>query len=241
MYEQDIADMTAWLSHQNPKVSGNSTIVTPEDFGGLPLLHMSADPKIKVFTPSVTRRTSEKEDRTTARISTAPSLLGCISGYVALLYDLNDSIDGKAKSGWVVYSIPFRLALRPNRKLVDDVLWTDEVWLVGYNQNMFNYPATINAKFYIHESSIIGVSGSYQHRITLLVETGSMPLPFSPKVTLPAKGFYRIVLGNFNSHFNIHRYKDFKVESIGRAEYLALKGALPDLLSEAHNSNLSRW
>jgi hypothetical protein len=98
------------------------------------LYHVSNNPKIKHFEPMVSTRTINTEDRAVPRICTAPSLWGCIIGQSSFSNSFFDLAYSKSwLGGYVIYGLPFEMALSPSVRLVPDVEHTDEKWIVGYN------------------------------------------------------------------------------------------------------------
>lgn len=166
--------------------------VSNDDFEYPYMLHVSIDRKIKEFVPSVTRRTANNEDRTVARISTAPTLLGCFAGYMK---GVSDSLypDNGWRGGWYVYALPFKQALVPNKKLLFDQKTTDEHWLVTYNQETINYPAEIIAKcFYKEVVALPRTKGWPAYRVKLAIEVlGDKPVRYCKGVVL-TKGTWLI-------------------------------------------------
>lgn len=154
--------MEKYLSNFNNGVAENVTIVTASELGQRWLYHISLDPKIKQFVPSLTRRTAQKEDRTVPRISTAPTIIGCILGYQ---YDINEflgnDVEDGWKGGWYIYGFESEVSLLPKKKLLYDVSNSDERWLVPYKAEKWRYPAKIVGKFF-YRSATAQNEGKYQ-------------------------------------------------------------------------------
>lgn len=143
-----------FLSNFNNNVLENVTIVSAEEMGQRWLYHISTDPKIKQFIPELTRRTAQKEDRTIPRVSTAPTIIGCLLGYQADLYDfLEYSVGIDWKGGWYIYGFESEVNVRPSKKLLIDVERTDERWLVPYKAEKWRYPAKIVGKFFYRSAT----------------------------------------------------------------------------------------
>lgn len=143
-----------YLSNFNNGVKENVTIVSAEELGQRWLYHFSTDGKIKQFVPALTRRTAQKEDRTVPRISTAPTIIGCILGYQADIIDfLENTIGEDWNGGWYIYGFESECSLLPNKKLLIDVGRTDERWLVPYNADKWSYPAKLVGKFFYRKVS----------------------------------------------------------------------------------------
>ena len=141
--------MEKYLSNFNNGVAENVTIVSPSELGQRWLYHISLDPKIKQFVPSLTRRTAQKEDRTVPRISTAPTIIGCILGYQNDINEfLDNDVDDGWKGGWYIYGFESEVSLLPKKKLLTDVRISDERWLVPYTAKKWSYPAKVIGKFF---------------------------------------------------------------------------------------------
>lgn len=139
-------------------IRDNLRITTPGQLGQSYLVHISKDHGVERFVPNVSQRTLEDEDRRVPRISTAPTLLGAMTGYCAVLrefiYAMNQTYRRQGKPTrwngiWSIYGLSFDVALRPSRKLVPDVDTTDEHWLVPYSASTAEYPATAAGEFFL--------------------------------------------------------------------------------------------
>lgn len=239
----DLDDIKKFLDSASDKVRQNVTIVTPEDLGQDFLLHVSTNTNIREFIPFIGKRQADTEDRTTPRVCTAPTILGCMSGYGMMEFDFMERVPGEKssnggmyKGGIKIYALPFTAALRPNGKLVYDGKHSDEHWLVAYNKATATYvPRTAGKAFY---RAVV-----YQGRpgkqpmaegtlyIEVLEEKG---LRFGNGIFLN-KGYWIIdgPMPNFTTMTwsESTETKVFKVREIEKAEYLSNKAAAADLLS----------
>ena len=134
------------------KVSKNLEIVSADEMKKPFFLHVTTE-KMPTYIPRIGYRQADSEDRTTARVTVAATLLGCIIGYSALHWNLmnsssNEYTSGKWLGGLYIRKIPFEYALKPTSKLIYDQAATDEHWLVNYNKETSKYPSSQIGKFF---------------------------------------------------------------------------------------------
>ena len=96
----DKQQLEQYLSNFNNGVADNVTVVSADELGQRWVYHISVDPKITPFIPELSRRTALKEDRTVPRISTAPTIIGCLLGYQA---DLGEFLNNTLGDDWNVF------------------------------------------------------------------------------------------------------------------------------------------
>lgn len=198
---------------------------------GQALLHLSRDPKIKRFVPSVTNRTGHGENRSVARVSTAPTILGCFVGYCAADSDFNwPETDSGMVQGWTLYSLPYKLALRPNKRALFDQKNSDEHWLVTFSEDTREYIPVKVAKCFYRDMTSVSRPGKRPIRtMTLMVEVFDEPLVFSKRFTL-TKGYWEIK-GPEPSEF-VESWKDdaqYTVRSISKGDYTGVKNLSVDM------------
>lgn len=138
-------------------VARNLTVVSKEKSPTPDLYHISMDPSIKVFIPRISTRQMSSEDRTVPRVVAATSLYGCILAYASAHEDYM-SMDSKQtdkaskwRNGYYVYKLDYDVCLKPSSKLVPDVGFTDETWLVPYSPETKDYKAVRIGKVFITE------------------------------------------------------------------------------------------
>jgi hypothetical protein len=215
-------EMETFLSLQPTAIQLGVQITEAKDLPG-PLLHVSTNPSIKGFVPSVTHRTGKGENRSVARVSTAPSLLGCLIGYVQgwdNFYWPEAKKNGELLQRWVVYRFDTPLSLLPNTKLLFDQKQSDERWLVGYSKDTQSYIPIKTARGFYKDVLLIGRPGKVPFKMmTLLVEVMEDSLLFSKNIRL-TKGFWEIKgpepTGNVKAWDSD---RNFKVRAITRAEF----------------------
>ncbi|EEL9315744.1 hypothetical protein DAT63_23095, partial [Salmonella enterica subsp. enterica serovar Enteritidis] len=93
------------------------------------LLHISTDTELKTMMPRIPQRTLRMEDGSFPRICVSSSLMGCIYGYsTAIKQYFSGGHLAHWLGGYVIYRVPFDIALRPHRTLLSDVDISDEHW-----------------------------------------------------------------------------------------------------------------
>ena len=234
----DKEEIIEWLDTTPDKVQRNVKVVTPEDIEQSFLLHISKDTNLKKFIPVIGVRQQNGEDRTMPRVSVAPTLLGCFIGYAATALDLVSSKEQssneyeKFKGGFVIYSVEFKAALKPNIKLLPDTNWTDEHWLVAYSKDTSSYVPEAAGKLFYQSVRFITKSGKAPDvDVVIYIEvTRDDGVTFSKNISLK-KGYWTI---EGPHHYGVSSWKDdkeFKVKEISKSDYQSAKKASADLLS----------
>ncbi|ARV77297.1 hypothetical protein FDI21_gp128 [Pseudomonas phage Noxifer] len=214
--------MDVFMRLQPAHIQTGVIVVGQDELPG-PLLHVSTNPNIKAFVPSVTQRTGLTENRSVARVSTAPTLLGCLIGYVQgwdNFYWPEAKKNGSLLQKWTVYRFDTPLSLLPNTKLLFDQKQTDERWLVGYSSDTMSYTPIKTARGFYKDVLLVGRPDKVPFKImTVLVEVLEDTLLFSKNIKL-TKGFWEIrgpePTGNVRSW---ESDKLYTVKQISRAEY----------------------
>ncbi len=167
----------AFFQLQSSMIQENVRIATPATLHQSRLLHISTDHYISTFTPSVTRRTADGEDRSVPRISTGPTLIGCMIGYNTLLSDFERPLDRTDDETvfptwtgcWKIYALDYEHALRPSHRLVPDVEISDEHWLVSYSPQTRSYSGIDGGEFFVDSVRQFRRRGQWCQILTVLV------------------------------------------------------------------------
>ncbi|MEQ5216045.1 hypothetical protein ABN214_15095 [Proteus terrae] len=214
-------DLLEFLELFPPAIKNNTKILG----NGVDLnytFHISTNPKIKLFTPSISQRTMNKEDRSVPRISTAKTLNGCIGGYVALLYDFEAMDDKDWNGGWKIYALPYVHALQPNKNILGDAEQTEEVWLVGYNKSHRTYPALIAGEMFVMSMAIVVDPDVKYHRktvVTMYVRVADgYQLPLNKQVVLRS-GYYHLTYNDYYTAVDVRNPQDIIVRPVSAGEY----------------------
>lgn len=245
------SSINQFLSLLPVEVSKELTIVDSNTLNQSHLLHISKDTSIKRFTPAVTRRSMEGENSSVPRISTAPTLAGCILGYASDLYDFMEhansaTFDRKRRvayrGGWAIYGLPFQTSLRPSAKLLPDVKRTDEHWLVTHDESTVAYTPVLLGKFF-YESVLYKASAEAPRPIIdvfveVLTET---PIPFTRNVQFE-KGFWKIKVDSLHNAERWDKIQQSELQELTRQDYLNSKRVCASLLSfDEAAPRTSKW
>lgn len=183
-------------------------IVTPDVLGQTHMLHISKDPTIKVFKPNVTRRAAHREDRSVPRVCVAPSLVACMYGYSSILYEYSNDINTtyysgdknvKWNGGWVIYGLPYHVALFPNEQLVPQGPSSDEHWLVTYDENSAQFKPVMMGDFYVESVMQTHVKGRKQSVVELMVRVTHPEGLFLDQQHMLEPGCWNVRVRNFDS------------------------------------------
>lgn len=222
----EMSDMRRYLELFPPALTNHCKVIGDGETVSY-AFHISVNNKIKTFAPAISRRTLTKEDRSMARISTAMTLNGCISGYCALIMDWDYQDAPNWQGGWKIYAIPYKLAIEPGKKILDDVDRTGEVWLVGYNKSSRTYPALpIGEMVVVSVSTVVDDSLKNRKRRTVVsmyvrVEDG-FQLPLNKQVVLRA-GYYNITYNDFFAAMDLRSPQDILVRPVSSQEFSSRK------------------
>ena len=235
----DNEDMLRFLDTLSESVKRNVSVITPEDNDndGF-MLHISKDTKLKSFIPRIGTRQAKTEDRTVPRVTVAPTLLGCLIGYVAAHFDVQElRSNGKKeelnyRGGWAIYGIPFEHALKPTKTMVYDSLNSDEHWLVSYSRETAEMIPEVFGKMFYRSITYIPKSGNdpdIEGKLYIEI-TREEGVRFSKNILL-TKGYWIIegpiaIKGSFWD-----KDKDFKATMITAADYESIKKESAALLS----------
>ncbi|MNI29820.1 hypothetical protein D3C76_89680 [compost metagenome] len=221
----------AWLELQPTSVRKSVTFLPAEEAG--PMYHLSLDGEIKKFTPFVTRRAADKENISVPRISVAPSIMGCFTGYMSSWNDIAwpDLKNKKFKNGWYLYRLPYEYCIKPDKKQLFDQENSNEHWLVTYSPETREYKGDIVAKMFYAELKMQVQSGKYpDYLVKLVVEVLEGPVLFGGTTALE-KGTYLIEGPAPENHADWSDIKPYTINKISYGEYAKLKGLSADMLS----------
>ena len=235
----DKEDLYQWFSLQSKEVQANSKIVSAEDIKQDYMLHIDKQTPA-VFVPRLPKSAAKSENDTTARITVAPNLVGCMIGYARIEADVTggtskDKVEKtQFRGGYDICELPFKHCLFPNEKLVFDSQRSEEHWLVSYNKETLEYKPTKVGKLFISKITYEAVTGKepvarFEIYIEVNKEGGFM---FSPGIYLD-KGFYRTTVSfdRENDKGSVNEERHFKVEPINPEGYKTAKQLSAAMLS----------
>jgi hypothetical protein len=200
------------------------------------MLHISKDSGIKEFTPRVAARSANVEDTSLPRVCVSLSVLECVVGYGNVLWDFlwGDRENDGFKGGYYIYALPYRLALKPDVKLLSDVVKTNEHWLVGYNRRRYSITPDVIGKLWLDETQTERFGDQkFQYEFTLYLEC-STELWVSPDRKVEA-GYYEIKVKGAKSDTFWNLDSDHvSVQTLSKDEYTKRKKLKVSLLSLEH-------
>lgn len=206
------------------------------------LYHISKDPGIKHFIPMVTRRSIQDEDRSVPRVCVAETLWDCFAGYAAAIDDFHAPADGFL-GGYVIYALPFELAVVPHKSILPDVKETNERWVVGYDEAHLKIAPEIHGKVFIREIVNRREELVINRTVTLYLEVFEEfgELRLNDRVRLKA-GYYKLTCENVIDRKAWSEHPDdVRVELIDAAEYKAVKKSAASLLSFESMPATAKW
>jgi hypothetical protein len=204
-----------------------------------PVYHVSHNKRINRFIPSIGRRQATDEDRSIARISCAPTVLGCFKGHMGIETQFhqkhgttkdNVPFDIAYQGGWKVYAFYPEAYLLPDELLLHDGYKSGEVWLTSYNTATQYYTGAQEATCFYETITYRSRSGSNPapHGV-LFMEVVSPQLQFSPRHRL-TKGFWCITGPTQQAIRTFADDSDFQVQQITEADYLKAKHGSAEML-----------
>lgn len=240
---QDYEDIRNWMELQSNEVKDNCVIVDSESMQQDYMLHID---KVMpdVFIPMMPRSAGKTENNTVARITVAPTLIGCIIGYARVEEDFLDGSDKEVrkqtdfKGGYEICTLSFKHAIKPSEKMVFDSSRSGEHWLVNYNEATREYVPEKIGKVFVSKVSYLARANKvpkpqFEIYIEVEKETGIL---FSPSITI--KKGYHVAIVSFDrkSHPGSSNEEDnFTVVEIDKAQYDKAKRLSASLLSHVEN------
>lgn len=243
-YLVDIEELTEVLAVANPRIKRGTIIETPDTIGQDVLYHIALD-KRPVLYPNISKRAGKLEDNTLPRVHMSMNLNGCWFGYAGggelasqYVVDNKKGTSGNTqknspyKGGFYIHSVDFRAGLRPNKELVYDSDFTDEIWLCTYNKMTIAFRTKIIGLMYTKAVSYHPRTGKRPIEVTTIcihIERGQQMhftannKFFKPNKLAPAilkEGYYQFDIcdqfgiNNFKK-ISEREFKDGKLKSAG--------------------------
>lgn len=222
------------------EVRNELRIVTPSDLTIPCLLHISKDPSLTRFVPSISRRGMRSENRTVTRVSTATTLAGCLIGYASDLNDFLTRDDGlkvdaskrvKFLGGYTIYGFRFDVALRPSRKLVPDVEQSDEHWLVPYDQQHVAYQPEVLGKVFYESVKYRLANGKPVSEIEMYVEVATPEPIWMDGRNKLEQGHWHVKTVGMHETKRWDRIPVMEIEATDPDTYLSVKRNVASMLS----------
>ena len=233
----DYEAMAAFFALQSDLVKTHSQIVDVDLVGQSYMLHIDKNTPA-VFTPMMPRSADHREDNTTARITVAPTLIGCFIGYNRAHQDFTEGSgaqdEGDAyRGGYEICTLDFEHCLKVDNALVPDATASGEHWLVGYTEATRQYQPTPVGKVFVSKIAQKAVSGGRPNSfVTLYIEVKrKQGFKFSQNIHLD-EGYWKAeVLWKDSALPQVDAEEDFVVKPISQADYEQAKKFSAALLS----------
>lgn len=234
----DYEAMAEYFALQSDAVKTHSQIVDNDLVGQDYMLHIDMNTP-KVFTPMMPRTADPREDNTTARVTVAPTLLGCYIGYNRAHQDFGKGSapeqgdEDPYRGGYDICLLPFQHCLKIDDTLVPDATASGEHWLVGYNEATREYQPEHVGKVFVSKITQQAVSGEKPATlVTMYIQVvREAGFKFSPKVHL-SKGYWKVQITWKNASLpRVDKEEAFEVNTISEEEWLETKKYSAALLS----------
>jgi hypothetical protein len=232
----------AVLNNTLPDLNNEVKAVTPAELGVQYVLHISDNPKITEFTPSVPYRAVKEQDHRLPRVCVSTVLTGCIIGYNGISNDLMGRTwdDPKYLGGYVIYGFQPEIVVTPSTNLLSDQHVTEEQWLVSYNPETAHYKPETLGKIFLKsitiareetadKSSETGMKVQYDYEIYVEVFPGN-EIPWTLEERLK-EGYYKIHTKGLMMSHSCLRPNPYEITQIVLATYLTAKNLTASLLN----------
>lgn len=228
-----------WMSLWPGSTRKEMKLVTAKDIGQDFVLRIDMVPP-KVFTPRLPMSTSKKEDKSVPRISSCAHVLGCLDGYGRYRPDVQDGSDKEIqkfngyKGGYILQVIDFEAGIRPSNKLVPEVDYTNEIWLVNFNKDQASVKSKPIGKMFITRFTFVPVSHSRPSEFFTfhLEHHHKDPIEILPGIKSPA-GYYRVdIVRTADVRPGADNTPMKTISPITKAEYDRTKSGSAELLSD---------
>lgn len=186
--------MASWYDAQIAHVKANCAIVSAEQMGQNYLLHIDKN-KPKEFYAKIPETTLQEENRTVARITASPTILGCLIGYGRIETDAMNIEPEKYRGGedfrggYTISKLMFTHAIKPNTKLVPDATLSDEYWLVNYDKDHAIYKPKSVGELVLRNMMVLPASGKNPTTIQAYSMHVLEPILLTSEMLLQ-KGYY---------------------------------------------------
>ena len=184
-----------------------------------PLYHISMDPNIRQFTPQVSKRTLDRENRSLPRISTSTSLIGCMNGYQSILPDMEKRQNSNFTGLYTIYELPFQYAIKPTKRVLPDVNTSDEYWLFSWKRETYSVEPNVIAEFTVPKvETTFGNDGTdYVYHLYVHVKGSKLYLDQSHVLQ---QGYYRIILKGYDFKFPLEKNdKRLQIQVLDERQY----------------------
>lgn len=183
-----------------------------------PLYHISMDSNISYFTPQISKRTLSVEDRSLPRISTSTCLIGCLNGYQSALHDMDNRQHKQFNGIFTVYDLPYQYAVKPSKKLLADVDYSDEYWLVSYKKETYRTIPHRLAEFTIPKIERVYGKDTTDETYHMYVKVNQGELYLNQSMKL-SQGYYSVLLKGYHFRYPLDQRNLIEVQPISERDY----------------------
>lgn len=166
------------------------------------LYHVSNNSNIPYFYPKVSNKLFKGETQSIPRTSTSPTLIQCLNGYGPIWKENAvggwNLADKKWNGLYSVYLPEYELAFKPSEKLVGDIKWSDEYWLLYFKPEQYKRKASQVATFFLKSVKETFKKDTVEIDLELVLRITTSEFHVAPDVILP-KGCYLITMLNVKS------------------------------------------
>jgi hypothetical protein len=242
-----IDQMDVYLKLQPEEVSGHVAVVCPKDVG-MNIYRIDKNLPEK-YIPNMPKSAMKAENSSAARVTVAPTLLGCLIGYFRAERDIVESgftKPGKEEfhGGYHIAQMSPVLALKPDDTLVPDQQRSNEHWLVSFNEEHVEFVPEEVGKCFFSDITYLNLGPALPAiTLTLWLEITKDDFDFCPTIRLKA-GHYKIKLFWKNMHRRnvmMHEEEVLSVQEVDQAEFMKRKGLHADLLSYQEKPKHMAW
>lgn len=162
----DLEEIEGFLKLQTKEVQEDCRIVDTDALGQDFLLRIDKKPPPK-FIPNMPKSAMPSENTSTPRITTAPTLVGCMIGYFRIERDVIDGtapdVNGNTKfaGGYSISKLKIKHCLKPGKTMVVDADSSDEHWIVPYSMDSVEYVPEIIGQVFVGAVTYLPVSNHW--------------------------------------------------------------------------------
>ena len=175
------------------------------------LLHVSDNDHIKAFYPRFSTRTIQNETQSVMRISTSPGILYCILGRGDPIGE-NQFIWKNHATFYTIYGLDWNIAVKPSEKLVLDVPYSHEHWIVVADPNERSYIPVIHGQFFLYQVEAKPSKNLVERHYTFYLKLARPTLLYGD--VMLDKGFWEVRVNNWVQPFTTFSKNNVSIRSI---------------------------
>lgn len=197
-----------------------TNIISRDDNPDLILVHVSENSNLGKFIPRFSTRTYPGETTAIPRISTSPTVMQAMVGRGDPEVE-NQTLNKNSRimESYSIYTLLWNHAVKPDKKLVPDVGYTDEHWVIAATPEERVYEAIKLGTFFFSESTAVPVVNGNIREYAFYFKI-SEPCYLIPGF-LAKRGFYKVVVDGWTNPTTIFALdKNTTVEQVPEGEYI---------------------